>query len=143
MNYKGWLLIVVMASFVSACPSDKKARTGFSLPDGDVQAGRAAFLELKCHSCHAVTEENFPAPTATPPVPVRLGQHISAGKTDGELMTSIINPSHSIRFEHMSKDVAHDGTSRMGDYADVMTVRQMLDLVAFLHSKYRTAEPRM
>jgi len=31
--------------------------------------------------------------------------------------------------------------SRMGDFGEVMTVRQLIDIVAFLHERYRVVPP--
>lgn len=72
-------------------------------------------------------------------MPVPLGGRVTRAVTDGELAESITNPS---------RRVAHDGgpavrsgsLSRMPDYADVMTVREMTDLVAYLQSRYEVIE---
>ena len=120
------------------------------IPEGDVEAGRDAFLELDCHACHRVRGEDFPAPVASPPLPFVLGAR-GEGKSRAYLAESIIAPSH--RFarpprqyvateppmlisEAEYENVREGDKSRMWDYRETMTVRQMLDLVAFLESKY-------
>jgi len=101
-----------------------------------VEAGKAAFVELKCNACHRVEGMDFPEPVADPPVPVTLGGATPYVKSDGELVTSIINPSHRIARGFPKEALMSGDESRMADYSDVMTVRQLIDLVAFLHTRY-------
>jgi len=51
-------------------------------------------------------------------------------------VTSIINPSHKIHRGYSKELVESAGQSRMADYSEVMTIEQLVDLVAFLHSRY-------
>lgn len=118
----------------SSCRAGKSA-AGFRLPDGDPDAGKVAFLELKCNTCHAVVGIGMPPPTVDPPVPVPLGGDVSAEPSDGRLVTSIIHPSHEISARPLAF-VTSGTRSRMGDYSEAMTVRQMIDIVAFLHEVY-------
>jgi hypothetical protein len=55
--------------------------------------------------------------------------------TDGRFVTSI-NSSHKLAPGHPGERIESGGISRMADYSGVMTVRQLVDLVAFLHSRY-------
>jgi len=120
----------------------QKSGAGFRLPDGDPAAGKVAFEELKCHQCHRVQGVELPAPTVKPPVPVVLGGEIPHVKTDGDIVTSIINPSHRISAAFKSEEVTQpDGTSRMPDLTQTMTVRQLVDVVAFLQTHYTVVRP--
>lgn len=131
----GFLLAATGLSLTSCGPPEKSS-SGFRLPDGDVEAGKAAFLELNCNACHDVRGLDLPGPVAEPPVPVALGGSIDYRPTDGKFVTAIINPSHKLASGY-PKELIESGTgSRMADYSDVMTVRQLVDLVAFLHSRY-------
>jgi hypothetical protein len=66
--------LAVLAGAALGCDAGARSATGFRLPDGDPQAGRAAFVELRCHSCHTVAGETvLPAPVAQPAVGVPLG----------------------------------------------------------------------
>lgn len=133
-----FILITVLLTF--ACTRDE-AR-GFRLPDGDVKAGKAKFVELGCSSCHSVRSvSDLPKPTANPPVPIALGGGIPSVPTDGQLVTAIINPSHRITARKHA-GVKSGDTSRMGDYSDAMTVRDLADVVAFLHTCYTQVVPR-
>jgi hypothetical protein len=94
--------LVLLTILTSAC-NNPKPSAGFRLPDGDAEQGKAAFLELKCHTCHTVDGTNIPAPVWAPGLTskdyVRLvvfGGEVRHVKTYGELVTSIINPSHAL-----------------------------------------------
>ncbi len=74
---------------------------------------------------------------------VRLGGEVSRIGTYGELVTSIINPSHRLAKGHATEDISDEGKSLMTNYNDVLTVQQLIDLTAFLQSRYvlRKYEP--
>ena len=55
--------------------------------------------------------------------------------TDGYLVASIINPSHALG-PYGRAATSVNGKSRMPEYVDSITVRQIADLVAFLQSRY-------
>lgn len=123
-------------------PALRKSAQGFHLPDGDPVPGQTAFVEMRCHSCHSVVGVVLPAPVADPPVPVALGGKVARGRTDGELLTAIIDPSHVIASGYRSELVRSGKLSRMGDFSETMTARQAIDLVAFIHSRYEVVPPR-
>jgi mono/diheme cytochrome c family protein len=106
------------------------------LPAGDPVRGREAFIALRCHACHRVQAATLPPPVASPPVPITLGAAPSA-YTNERLVTAIIAPSHSIARPEYGESVAEGGLSRMGDFTSVMTVRQLVDIVAFLREHAR------
>jgi hypothetical protein len=127
---------MVAATMLAGCSAGRKSASGFHLPDGDVERGRIAFSELRCHACHEVRGERFPAPVAEPPVAVRLGGIVFDPRADGELTAAIVDPSHRLSGDQAPALVRAGSLSRMGDFADAMTVRQLIDLVAFLQSTY-------
>ena len=141
MNRKAIPVVGVAALCLSFCASPEKSPSGFRLPDGDVQAGQAAFLELQCNACHKVRGLDLPGPVAEPPVPIALGGTVDYQPTDGRFVTSVINPSHKLARGYPKQSIESGGISRMADYGDVMTVRQLVDLVAFLHSRYEFVPP--
>lgn len=114
------------------------------LSGGDPLAGKVAFQELGCCGCHRVAGEVLPIPTVDPPVPVVLGSSLDR-KSRAYLAESIIHPDYRLarprpviasdppvlpprRYENITVD----GHSRMRDYAHRLTVKQWLDLVAYL-----------
>lgn len=127
-------------AFLGSC-ADRHSPAGFRLPEGNVARGQQAFLDLKCNACHRVSGLDLPAPTVEPPVPVVLGGEIPHVRTDGDLVTSIINPSHSIVPGFREGELEQEGRSRMLDYRNRMTVGQLVDLVAFLQSRYKVIRP--
>ena len=141
MNRKAIPVVGVAALCLSFCAPPEKSPSGFHLPDGDVQAGQAAFLELQCNACHKVRGLDLPGPVADPPVPIALGGTVDYQPTDGRFVTSVINPSHKLARGYPKQSIESGGISRMADYSDVMTVRQLVDLVAFLHSRYEFVPP--
>jgi sulfur-oxidizing protein SoxX len=141
MKIKIWIIIVVAVLGLPACDVEPKSTKGFRLPDGDPEKGKAAFLSLQCHSCHQVLGVELPAPSSKSPIHVPLGGGVTKLRSYGDLVTSIINPSHSLTpgFEHTQ--VEGSKLSSMPEYNRVMTVGQMIDLVAFLHPQYKQLDP--
>ncbi len=134
-------LAIALLLLLLGCEAAAKSSAGFRLPDGDPAGGRQVVLDMKCHACHQVDGGGFPAPTAEPPVPILLGGSVPYTKTDGELVTAIINPSHKIAPALRTEQVKSGDASRMPDYGDHLTVRQMVDLVAFLQTRYTVIRP--
>jgi len=134
--------LFAMAFVVTGCTPAPTSGKGFTLPDGDSETGKTAFVELNCHHCHTVAATDLPV-LDDREMNVRLGGEVSRIGTYGELVTSIINPSHRLAKGHAEADVADEGESLMKNYNDVLTVQQLIDLTAFLQSRYvlRTYEP--
>ena len=123
--------------FLSGCDFGPNSGRGFSLPEGDIDRGRSTFVELQCNACHSVDTIERLAATEYPTLNVRLGGPVTAIKTYGDLVTSIINPSHKITRSYGAQKVETvDGQSKMKNYNDVMTVQQLVDLVTFLENNY-------
>lgn len=120
--------------------------SSFSLPvhEGDIAAGRQAFIDHRCHQCHSVAGVRLPPLAGASPVQLELGGKTQRVKNHAELLTSIINPNHAISEEYRQKllleaEIPLDSpmpTPRI----DNMTVRQLIDLVTFLDSRYVLVE---
>jgi sulfur-oxidizing protein SoxX len=137
----GWAALAAAATLGTACVAMHKSSAGFHLPDGDPRTGRQVFADMRCHACHQVPGEEFPPPVADPPVNVALGGVVPYPRADGELMTAIVDPSHRIVTRDLRHRVRDERLSRMGDLRDHMTVAEMVDLVAYLHSLYHVQPP--
>lgn len=132
-----FLSLVVLATAVFAgCDSGPKSGRGFSLPDGDVQRGKAMFVELRCNACHSAPGIEQLASEGKDRISVALGGEVEHIQTYGELVTSIINPSHRLAKGYPDELIEEQGQSKMRNYNDVLTVSQLIDLVAFLQSEY-------
>ena len=114
---------------------------GFRLPDGDAQAGREAFVYMQCHQCHTIEGEEFPAIPGMEPPYVALGGTVSRVRTYGELVTSIINPSHKLAKGYAAEVVSEDGESNMYVYNQHMTVQELIDIVMYLQPHYNVVVP--
>ena len=137
MSASIFLLVTVSAG----CIPPPKSGKGFTLPDGDVEAGKATFVQMQCNACHKVSGvDQVVSEGAEPEMKIALGGEVPRIKTYGELVTSIINPSHRLAVGYSREDVAVDGASKMTNYNDVMTVTELSDLVAFLQSKYKVKQ---
>ncbi len=103
-----------------------------SLPVGDAVGGREAFIALRCSSCHAVAgDKELAISPAQKPGPT-LGMRQSRYKPNF-IADSVIFPSHAIQPGSDGRD-RDDHISRMGDFSDTITVRQLADIVAYLKS---------
>lgn len=142
MRINSEFVLTLLAILVLAgCQRGPTSAAGFRLPDGDPEAGRATFVELQCYDCHTVTNETFP-PTSNPDgLNVVLGGESTYVTTYGELVTSIINPSHKLASGYEPETISADGESKMRVYNDVMTVKQLTDLVVFLQPHYKVVVP--
>jgi hypothetical protein len=146
MRDRGILAAALVVVFLAAgACGGRKSAIGLRLPDGSPAAGRQAFVDLKCNSCHRVAGVALPDPVADPIVPVTLGGAWPYERTDGELLTAIVNPSHTIAAGFPPELLTAGTRSRMSEYGDVMTVKQLIDIVAFLHTRYEVVrtEPPM
>ena len=129
---------------ISGCATGPHSPVGFRLPEtGDVERGRAAFVELECTRCHSVYKSELPEYPEERPVHVVLGGLVEGLMTDGYLVSGIINPSHRFGRGSGEAPVSVEGESRMPDFSRRMTVRQLIDIVAFLQSKYELAPPHI
>jgi len=132
------LLMTVALLLTSGCVTPPKSGKGFTLPEGDVHAGKANYVNLQCNACHKV--DGVDQINADPERSIVLGGDVTRIETYGELVTSIINPSHRLAKGYPVDEVSTNGESKMRNYNDVMTVTQLVDLVAFLQSKYELLE---
>ena len=128
------LALAFIGIMASGCGYGGRSDGGLRLPEGDVVAGKAAFSDLGCVQCHSVRgEEDLPAPVE--PTNMELGGRLYSATSYGQLVTAIINPSHSIS-ARAPREVREAGSTPMTSFNESMTVAQLIDLVAFLHSKY-------
>ncbi|HSG96643.1 MAG TPA: cytochrome C [Woeseiaceae bacterium] len=138
----GIAVLLIAVAALAAC--DREARMsqlGFRLPDGDADAGRAAFLYMQCHQCHTIANEEFPEIPGHAAQYVALGGTVSRVKTYGELVTAIINPSHRLAPGYAKEVISDDGESKMPIYNTHMTVQELIDIVMYLQPKYDVQVP--
>lgn len=126
----------------TGCPMSEKSPIGFRLPEGNVTNGKAAFLEAGCVKCHSVDGVELASELADArEANIVLGGEISRVKTYGQLVTSIIYPSHIISSKYRDEYTDENGNSIMPDFTEEMTVRQMIDITEFLQAHYEVVVP--
>lgn len=137
MKRTNTLLISLAIISLAGCEFGPNTGKGFSLPEGDASRGKATFIDLGCNHCHSIGEiDQLPSDDIDLPQ-IKLGGTVSQVKTYGDLVTSIINPSHKVAKRYNQGVVmSDDGESMMRNYNDVMTVSQLVDLVTFLEDNY-------
>ena len=135
------LFSLFMVTAVLALAGCNPQARGFKLPDGDIAGGKAAFTELACNDCHRIADIDINA-SANSGFDLILGGKTTSIKTYGQLLTSVINPSHKIARRYSTKPLDSDGQSAMRSYNDVMTVQQLVDLVTFLEANYELELPQ-
>lgn len=127
---------------VAGCEADRMSERGFSLPEGNALDGQKAFVYLHCYECHFIEGIELP-PVETDDNPyVQLGGKVSRVKTYGDLVTSIINPSHKLAPGYPLETISDDGQSKMPVYNGYMTVQELIDIVAFLQPQYDVVVPQ-
>jgi Cytochrome c len=108
----------------------------FTWPKGDPVKGREVFVKLECYRCHEVKGETFPAPGGEvgPELSVMGPLHDAAYFAE-----AIINPDAVV--ERGKGYEAADGASKMPSFNDLVTVQEVIDLVAYLKALKPPAEP--
>jgi hypothetical protein len=134
------LAITLLIPWLAGCAAQDG---GFTLPPGQPERGQAAFVKFRCFDCHRVEGVTLPPSEKSNQVIVKLGGEATLQKTYADLVTGIINPSHRLAAGYDPNLVAQGGKSRMTVYNDVMTVAELIDIVAFLSAHYelRPYEP--
>jgi mono/diheme cytochrome c family protein len=103
----------------------------FSVPPGDVAAGRRIFAAMECFACHEVKGEDFPHPKrarGSGPELTSMGSHHPAEY----FAESILHPNRVIVTG--PGYTGADGLSKMPSYAGTMTLEQLVDVVSYLGS---------
>lgn len=128
--------VILLGAVVLYAAPQQYDSVNVTLPQGDPQAGRRAFIDLKCTVCHHVAgESGLPAPLSESRGP-DLGRAVAL-RPASEVAAAIIVPSHSMSVktsEEVRKRLQRMLLSPMPDYSRVLTVRQLADLIAYLGS---------
>lgn len=144
MNTRAAFLACLPLLFASCGDKEQRLGKGFLLPAGDAERGKEAFVELKCNRCHDVAGAGLAAPPGKSAVHFNLGGEVSKVKSYGELVTAITQPQHVIASDHLAtleKEQRDGAVSPMPEFNATMTVRQLGDIVTFLHGHYSQARP--
>lgn len=138
---KTCLLLAVALLAAAGCRPGLQSTRTFRLPEGDAAAGRVAFITLQCTRCHTVAGADLPAPHADPVQRLALGGQVARLRTYGDLLTAIVHPARELSDLLPAGQRQQLRQSPMPSFNDTMTVRQLVDLVAFLQPSYGPLEP--
>jgi sulfur-oxidizing protein SoxX len=142
-HYRVLIGIIVVLVIGAGCSPSKTSARGFRLPDGDPKTGEIVYVDLGCNQCHSIPQLEILNDALGDSIEVALGGERTRVLTYGELVTSIINPSHRIARGYPLGDVTRgDGMSRMRNYNEIMSVQELVDLVAFLQPLYKVTLPQ-
>jgi hypothetical protein len=140
VELKKVFVVLGASALVAGCASG--LLFGFPVDQGDITAGRQAFIDHRCHQCHGIADETMP-PLAGADRPIlELGGSTSVIHSYADLTTSIINPNHAISERYRDQQVVLKGEIPLESpmprpNLDTMSVSQLINIVAFLDSKYR------
>jgi hypothetical protein len=142
-----YCIVLILIFFVAACDVETSSSKGFTLPEGDAENGKTVFFKYRCTDCHYIASESTSEkPNSTNDYltvkPIMLGGTEGNVKTYGELVTSIINPSHKIAPRYPASFTSSNGLSKMRMINDELTVAELIDLVAYLQAQYKVAPYR-
>ena len=138
------LCSLLLTVVLGACTVESPPVKGFIMPVGDVALGEQVFVKYACHGCHTIPGVDLPKVDPAPPFVMEIGGDVYRVKNEGELLTSVINPTHVVSQEYINQieDVAHqDGSTPMPYYGDAMTITEMVNLVTFLRAQYSKLMP--
>ena len=136
MKLSSIILAGICLLLISGCTKEMQEAIGFSLPEGDPELGKVVYRTMECSSCHVIPGIEQSTSYEEQDISVTLGGKVTRIKTYGELLTSVINPSHRIAQVYEPQNTDSEGNSAMLNYNDVMTVSQLIDLVSFLQDQY-------
>ena len=135
------ILCLALLGQIVGCNMGPSSPRGFSLPEGDTEKGQTVIFRHNCLSCHSVQGLEAEVESVELDIAERipLGGRSMSVTTYATLVTAIINPSHRISKGHKSYTTTEDGQSVMTNYNNVMTVTELIDVVAYLQPKYEIA----
>ena len=140
-----WLVLLICLAILllaAGCAPTKNSPAGFRLPEGNIEQGKLAFVELNCVQCHTIAgKEGEFAYDSPREIQVVLGGETTRVKTYGQLVTSVIYPDHIILPKYREDYTDRDGNSEMPDFTEEMSAKQLIDLVTYLETTYKVVVP--
>jgi Cu/Ag efflux protein CusF len=106
----------------------------FTMPKGDAAKGRAVFEKFECYDCHEVRGENFPYPTDSAPELSQMGP-LHPVEYFAE---SVIDPNAVVPKGYRNSA----GKSPMSNFTEKMTVKELIDVSAYIASLSPKGAPK-
>lgn len=129
-----------LAIFPAAAGADE-----FRFGGGDIENGKITFSSVGCNVCHPVKGVEIPK-APKPRLELSLAQELRFVKGYEDLLTAITNPRHVMNERYralleQSVGGAGDVEPFMPNFVESLTVKQLIDLAAFLDAAYKEALP--
>jgi cytochrome c2 len=99
----------------------------FSFPDGNAKTGKTIFMNMQCYSCHAIQIPGEKLPSDAGGIGPELTGYSAIPK---EYLAESIIKAHTV--VAAPGYTVKEGKAAMGNYNHLMTIQEMIDLVAFL-----------
>ena len=106
----------------------------FTMPKGDPTKGKFVFEKFECYYCHEVRGEQFPSPAEDAPELSQMGP-LHPIEFFAE---SVMNPNAVVPKAFRQSD----GKSPMTDFTEKMTVRELIDVSAYITSLRPKGAPK-
>lgn len=106
----------------------------FTIPKGDSVKGRAVFEKFECYYCHEIRGEPLPYPIESAPELSQMG----AMHPVEFFAESIMNPNAVVPKSYRQSD----GSSPMTNFAEKMTVQELIDVSAYVASLRPKGAPK-
>jgi Cu/Ag efflux protein CusF len=106
----------------------------FTLPKGDPTKGKTVFEKFECYYCHEVRGEQFPSPTEDAPELSQMG----AMHPVEFFAESIMSPDAVVPKAYRQSE----GKSPMTDFTAKMTVKELIDVSAYVASLRPKGAPK-
>ena len=110
----------------------------FVFPEGDPEEGRYAFEENRCYQCHVVEGVEFDEEAGEGGIGPDLTE-IGSIQTRTYMVESLLDPNKVVVADPPGQAPGDEGSyrneygdSKMPEFHDTMTLRQLLDIAAFL-----------
>lgn len=129
---------VLFLAVVSIAHAEEPA---FRFPMGDVAKGKEAFARLACNQCHSTKTTPIKKTKTSGQLDINLGERERFVNTYLDIVTAITNPQHvtDAKYADLSPELYVEGTiaTVMPSMNDVISARDLMDLVAYIDSLYQ------
>jgi len=115
-------------------------------PEGSAIAGQTLFIDKGCYQCHHAGDVELPVGEFSELLIIPLGTSEHAAWSRDDHARAIMNPDHTISEEYRKAmtilgERLKAESSPMPNYADLLTVGDLVHLVTFLESLGKTPAP--
>jgi len=134
------IALITILGLVGIFDGKCQDRVGFKFRGGSGEGGKEAFQNLNCTQCHVVKGVEFEKAPAKRLLDLSLGKEIRFVKKYEDILTAITNPQHVVNEQYsaiLSKaELAGGIEAYMPNLIEDMSVKQLMDLAAFLNQVY-------